>query len=93
MEDKKSRGKDRGATPRRRRCPLHKQQNTGEADGGRGEGPMPCIAKMDDEGQMDVGSDHCVLKLEVDTGRPKLSKPEELRWKWKVDGRVNTKQQ
>lgn len=54
---------------------------------------MPCIAKMDDEGQMDVVSDHCVLKLEVDTGRPKLSKPEELRWKWKVDGRVNTKQQ
>ena len=45
---------------------------------------------VDDEGQMDVGSDHCVLKLEVDMGRPKLSKPEDAedaRWKWKVDGK------
>ena len=45
---------------------------------------------VDDEGQMDVGSDHCVLKLEVDMGRPKLSKPEDAqdaRCKWKVDGK------
>ena len=47
------------------------------------------VTKMtvDDEGQMDVGSDHCVLKLEVDMGRPKLSKQEDVRWKWKVDGK------
>ena len=47
------------------------------------------VTKMtvDDEGQIDVGSDHCVLKLEVDMGRPKLSKPEDVRWKWKVDGK------
>ncbi len=47
------------------------------------------VTKMtvDDEGQMDVGSDHCVLKLEVDMGRPRFSKSEETRWKWKVDGK------
>ena len=47
------------------------------------------VTKMtvDDEGQMDVGSDHCVPKLEVDMGRPDHSKTENARWKWKVDGR------
>lgn len=51
---------------------------------------------VDDEVQMDVDSDDCVLKLEVDMGRPKLLKPEDAedaKWKWKVDGKVNTKQQ
>ncbi len=42
---------------------------------------------VDDTGQMDVGSDHCVLELELKIGRPAYTKEEEARWKWKVDGK------
>ncbi len=42
---------------------------------------------IDDEGLMDVGSDHCILELELEMEKCPDSTQKETRWKWKVDGK------
>ena len=44
--------------------------------------------KVDDEGVMDVGSDHCVLEMWLQMGRVWTEEVREAGWKWKVDGRM-----
>ena len=42
--------------------------------------------KVDDEGVVDVGSDHCVLEMWMQMGHVGTEEVREARWKWKVDG-------